>query len=104
MSKNRRCHGGVGHNRMAINLFRKGEQESLYIVAVGCERISGPLQWERANVTLVTEQSNQWGEIRRRVVDSQAGFELLCSDVTVACGPAGVPDDPFDRFFGQKIS
>jgi hypothetical protein len=89
----------VTRNRMAISLYRKGEHESLYIIAEGCERISGPLKWQQAEITLATEQPNQWGEVRRRIVDSHAGFELLCSYVTIARGPAGVPKDPFDGFF-----
>ena len=89
----------VTHNRMVICLFRKGEHESLYIVAVGCEHIAGPLQWDPVLITLVTEQPNSWGEVRRRIVDRQAGFELLCSDVTIVRGALGVPNDPFDGVF-----
>jgi hypothetical protein len=85
--------------RMAIHLYRKDQRDSLYIVAVGCERISGRLRWEPADITLATAPPNQWGEVRRRVVDSPAGFDLLCSDVVFALRPFGVPMNPFDGFF-----
>ena len=93
----------VSHNRMAIQLYRKGEQESLYIVALGCERISGPLQWDHAGILLRTEQPNHRGEVRQRLVDSHAGFELLCSDVAMVRMPPAVPPNPFDGFFMSAI-
>lgn len=92
----------VTHNRMAIHLARKGEREGIYVIAVGCERLVGPFSWDQANMTVVTEPPNQWGEVRRRIVDRQAGFELLCSDVVIAHAPVGVPEDPFDNFLGEK--
>jgi len=92
----------VSHNRMAISLYRKGEHDAIYVIAVACERISGPFCWNQAKVIITDEPPNQWGEVRRRIVDSQAGFELLCSDVVIARGPASVPDDPFDKFLAEK--
>jgi hypothetical protein len=92
----------VSHNRMAIDVSKKGERDALYIVAVGCERISGPFCWDDADIAVITEPPNQWGEVRRRIVDKHAGFELVCSDVTIAHGPAGVPNDPFDNFLDGK--
>ena len=91
----------VTHNRLAISLFRKGEHEVIYVVAVACEHISGPFSWDKANLAVITEPANQWGEVRRRVVDKQAGFELLCSDVVIVRGHGSVPDDPFDNFIGE---
>ena len=91
----------VSHNRTAICLYRKGEQEAIYVIAVACERISGPFCWKQAEVTVITEEPNQWGELRRRIVDGQAGFELVCADVVIVRGPASVPDDPFDSFLGD---
>ena len=70
---------------MVLNLSRKDEQEALYLVAVGCERISGPFHWEPAEVSILTEPPNQ-REVYRRILDKQAGFELLCSDVVIARG------------------
>ena len=92
----------VSHNRAAISLYRKGEQEAIYVIGVACERMSGPFCWNQAMVAIVTEPPNQWGEVRRRIVDSWAGFELICSDVVIVRGPASVPDDPFDSFLGDK--
>ena len=92
----------VTHNRMAISLSRKGEHEALYIICVACERLSGPFHWDQADIRIITEAPNQWGEVRRRIVDTQAGFELLCSDVVIIHGAASVPTDPFDNFLDEK--
>ena len=90
----------VSRNRMAIDVSRKGECDALYIVAVGCERISGPFRWDQADIKIITEAPNQWGEVRRRIVDTKAGFELFCSDVVIVQGTASVPTDPFENFLG----
>ena len=90
----------VTHNRLAISLFRKGGQEAIYIVGIGCEHISGPFSWKDADVKIISEPPNQWAEIRHRVVDEKAGFDLLCSSVTITRGPASVPDSPFENFLG----
>jgi hypothetical protein len=92
----------VSLSRMVLNLSRKDEQEALYLVAVGCERISGPFHWEPAEVSILTEPPNQRGEVYRRILDKQAGFELLCSDVVIARGAKSVPSDPFSGFLGEK--
>ena len=92
----------ISRKRLAINLSRKDGQEALFIVGIACERISGPFRWDEADIAIITEPPNQWGEVRRRIVDKQAGFELVCSDVTIAHGPDGVPNDPFDNFLDEK--
>jgi hypothetical protein len=89
----------ISHKRMGIILDRKGEQEALYIVGIACERISGPFHWDQANITIITETPNQWGEVCRRIVDKQAGFELVCSDVAIARGLGSAPNDPFENIF-----
>jgi hypothetical protein len=89
----------ISLSRMAIHLYRKGQHESLYIVAVGCERICGPIRWEPADIAIVTEQPDKYGAVRRRLVDSRAGFELLCSDVTICRRARGIPSNPFTGFF-----
>lgn len=89
----------ASQNRMAIQLYQKGEPESLYIVTMGCQRISGPLRWEPAGIALRREPRNQWGESLRRVVDDEAGFELLCSDVALVRMPPALPPSPFSGLF-----
>jgi len=92
----------ISLKRMAIILERKGEQhEFLYIIGRTCEHLSGPFRWDQANITVITDPPNQWGEVRRHIVDKQAAFELICSDVTIARGPGGPPRDPFENFFGD---
>ena len=51
----------VSLNRMVLNVSRKDEQEALYLVAVRCERISGPFHWEPAEVSILTEPPNHGG-------------------------------------------
>jgi hypothetical protein len=92
----------ISHKRMAICLSKPDEREFLYIVAVSSEHISGPFCWNHADVSVVSEPPNKWGEVIRRVVDKQAGFELTCSDVVVLLGPGGLPNDPFDGFIGTN--
>ena len=84
-------------NRLAIGLFRKCDPEALYIVAIGCEHLSGPFSWEEANLSII-EGQNDHGEVRHRVIDHRAGFELLCADVAMSRGLAAVPNNPFDGF------
>jgi hypothetical protein len=91
----------VTHNRLAISLYRNGEQEALYIVAIGCEHIVGPFSWKEADVNIVTEPPAQQGMIHHRVVDKNAGFDLLCSGVAIARGPASVPESSFENFLGD---
>lgn len=89
----------VTHNRMAIQLCRDDQEDVLYMVAIGCERISGPLCWEPADIVLRSGPPDQWGEVRQHLVDSEAGFELVCSDVTIVRMPPAVPDNPFNGTF-----
>ncbi len=91
----------VTHRRLAISLYRNGEQEVIYIVAVGCEKIAGPFSWTEADVEIIKEPLNQHGEIHHRVMDKRAGFDLLCSGVAIVRGPASVPDSFFDDFLGD---
>ena len=91
----------VTHSRLVISLYRNGEQEVIYIVAVGCEKIAGPFSWTEADVEIITEPPDQHGEIHHRVIDKRAGFDLLCSGVAIVRGPASVPDSPFDNFLGE---
>jgi hypothetical protein len=61
----------------------------------------GPFSWNNASIEIITESPDQFGQIHRRVVDEKAGFDLLCSDVAIARGPAAVPDNPFNPFRGR---
>jgi hypothetical protein len=91
----------VSLKRMAIVLTRKGERNAIYIVAIGCENISGPFSWKRANI--IIEKNMQKGDVRYRVIDRQAKFDLLCGGVAIAHGPATVPINPFDNFIGDTM-
>jgi hypothetical protein len=94
----------ISRKRMAIKLSKQDLHEALYVIAIACERFAGPFRWDQANITIVTEPPNQWGEVRHRVVDADAGFELVCTDVVIVRGPEGPPADPFDSFFDEKQS
>jgi hypothetical protein len=94
----------VSLNRLAIALNKHGAKEYLYIVAVGCRRISGPFSWKSANISLslVEELPSDVGDARHLLKDEGAGFELLCGGVALARGPGGVPLNPFDNFLGDE--
>lgn len=88
----------IGRGRMAIRLSLPHHREFLYIVAIASERISGPLRWNNADIAVSAEPPNEWGEVHRCIVDKNAGFELVCSDVVFFLGSSGPPVDPFDCF------
>jgi len=88
----------VSLKRMAIMLSRKDDTEALYIIAIGCEYLSGPFSWEDANISTIADPPNHWGEIRYHIVDKQADFDLRCSSVVVLRGPSAVPIDSFENF------
>ena len=70
----------ISRKRLAINLSKEGEQEALFIIGIACERISGPFRWDQADVRILTEAPNQWGDVRRRIAD--AGRVLIFSVLT----------------------
>jgi hypothetical protein len=84
----------VTHKRMAIRLSRKDEAEVLYIVAVGCERISGPLSWKEASVSIALNDANSSCSVE----DPRADFILLCSDAIVIRASAMDFNQSFDGF------
>lgn len=91
----------VTHNRFALMLFRPDEPEVLYIVAIGCKRIAGQFSWKQSNVSIVPGSSGESGEPVCRILDKQAGFELLCSSATLVRGPATELDKSFENFLGD---
>lgn len=91
----------VTHKRFALMLSRPNEPEVLYIVAVACERINGPFSWRQANITVVPSSNDESGEPVCRVVDKEAGFEIVCSSATLVRGPATDLDETFENFFGD---
>lgn len=89
------------HNRLAIMLSRKGSDEVLYLIAIACERMQGPFTWPTCDISVHDRPKNEWGEVSRRIVDNGAGFELICSDVTLITGAGEVFNDPFDGFLAE---
>lgn len=89
----------VTHNRMALALHRRDEAQSLYIVAVGCTRISGPFSWSNADVSVILEPTGRAGESRCRIVDPRIASRnfvtgCLISGVTKACS-SSLPERGF---------
>jgi hypothetical protein len=93
------CLFHITFRRLGIMLSRVREREALYVLGVSCKQISGPFSWGQADLSIMHEPANQSGEVFRRIIDTQAGFQLLCFDVTLVHGTAGVPPDPFSGFF-----
>lgn len=84
--------------RLALRLSRGGGAEVLWVVGVGCRHIVGPFAWDNARVVIDAKDNEA------RVRDARAGFELWCSSVTVAKGPATDYDTTFDDFLGESVS
>jgi hypothetical protein len=94
----------VSHSRLAICLQRKGDWESdaLFLVAVSCQRICGPFYWDGADIAILYEAPNERGERDARIVDANAGFELLSrGGVVITLGPPLVT--PPDYFLGPDF-
>lgn len=88
------------HNRLAIMLSKEGVDEVIYLIAIGCERFQGPFSWQLSDFTVNVESNEKSDEVRRRLADDTAGFELLCSDFTLVKGPPEVFENPFFGFLG----
>jgi hypothetical protein len=94
----------VSHRRLAICLQREGDWEAdeLFLVPVSCERICGPFYWDYADIEILYEAPNKWGERNARIVDANAGFELLSrGGVSITLGPGLVT--PSDYFLGPDF-
>ena len=88
----------VSHSRLAIQLSHRDDDEVLYILAGGCKHICGPFWWPGAHV--VIEPPSPPNGLYR-VVDSAAGFELTCSGLGMAIGPANEMDQSLENFLGD---
>jgi len=90
---------------LALLLTKKNTDETLYVVGVGCQHISGPFGWDNASLSIAasqTKKSNVTGEPLIRLFDENAGFELLCnSDV---CMVRGLKTDIVDSFGTEFLS
>ena len=85
------------HRRLALVLSRPNEPEVIYVVANGCEYISGPICWKASDVSIHCLTGNA-EEPNCRVVDSAAGFTLICYDAVVVKAPATEFPTSFDSF------
>ena len=91
----------VSLERFALQLFRRDEIEVLYLVAVGCERMSGPFSWKNADITPVPCSSRDSGEAVCRERDTEEGLEVVCSSAVPVRGPATDLDKSFENFLGD---
>jgi hypothetical protein len=67
--------------RLALLLQKSGTDEILYVVGIGCQRVTGPFRWNDARLSIApseTIKSDVTGERLTRLFDEGAGFELLC--------------------------
>ena len=108
----RRWQGGVAKmwlyhislKRLALRIERPTEAEVLYVVGSGCTHIHGPFVWNNANIAISNHRDPVTGENICQVTDAFAGFELFCSTVTLAGGPANEVDESFGTFLGEVQS
>lgn len=90
------------HRRLAIMLSRPGEPEVLYVVAVGCAHIHGPFRWQDASLTIAEPDRKDEHGTTARVEDKRAAFEIRCSSVALALGPATDYDATFEGFLDEN--
>ena len=88
----------VTHNKLAIMLYKPDEPEVIYVVANGCEHITGPFSWKDADVSIVQSDGTE----TQQVVDESAGFALTCSSAVVVRGPATDLDRTFEGFLDDS--
>ena len=91
----------VSLKRVAIRIYRPHEAELLYVIAVGCNHITGPFSWDGANLSISLDTSDSLRPNARRVVDDGVGFELRCSDAKVVRGPSTDFDKTFEDFLAE---
>jgi hypothetical protein len=92
------------HKRLAIRFSwpNKSEKinEALYIIALGCNLINGPFSWRDSDVEIV-QSMNFNNELITKIVDMQAGFELICDGgYGLVVGPETDMDTSFENFLG----
>jgi hypothetical protein len=105
----RRWKGGIAKvwlyhislRKLAVRIQRVSDPEVLYIVANGCEHISGPFVWPDANISILDESNATTGANLCIVADAGAEFELRCSTAALVRGPANEVDQSFGSFLGD---
>jgi len=89
--------------RLALLLSRPQFNEMLYVIGVGCRRMTGPFSWHHATVSVSISAPSGPDELPVcRVMDTGAQFELECTSVVLVRAPATDYDTTFDGFLGDS--
>lgn len=63
--------------RLILKLILPENSEVVYLIGVGCDRISGKFNWNNANLSITIYVSKETNETLTKIVDEIAGFELV---------------------------
>ena len=70
----------ISHKKLAIRLSLSFEEESLYLLCIGCEFIRGPFSWDDCNIQYkVGMMSNTNGDILCSITDDMVDFKIIAS-------------------------
>ncbi len=92
----------VSLRRLAIRVQTAAHDEALFLVATGCERITGPFVWGNACLRVSKGKDPATGEGYCVIADRAVGFELRCSTVSLATGSPYEVDASFDDCLGVQ--
>ncbi len=90
----------VSLKRLVIQVYRSSLKETLYVLAMGCTRITGPFSWSPSEL-IIQRVSHMDGTAEVVIADPKAGFQLNCASVTLSLGPQEVPPEPLVHFFND---
>jgi hypothetical protein len=68
----------VSLQRLALRLSWPKEDNAVYLVAAGCEHITGSFSWTVHGLCIQSIR-NEGVTLRTKITDEKASFELLCS-------------------------
>lgn len=68
----------VTHKKLFLQLHHPNKEEIIYLVAIGCEQITGPFSWKSAKIH-IEEDKRQSSEIDSLIIDEDAEFRLITS-------------------------
>jgi hypothetical protein len=97
------CMFSLSLRRLALRLQSPKTTKVLYVIGAGCEHITGNFKWDNSNLSIITEPSKNSSEIRTKIVDERAGFELITSGgFSLALGQVGEFGRSFENFFKEE--
>lgn len=90
-------------HRIAWQLKSEKHSNVVYVVGIGCERISGSLSWSNGEIQ-IDQFSHQHDEVITKISDKRNCFELITSSgFSIAMGEQFEFGNSFDDFIKDGI-